>query len=165
MTTVFDLLRKLFEHERDSNAKVITMLESVPEDRRKDPDFTKALEKTSHIFLARRLWLFRLGHYPTAPASLFPVLPIPELKALMVDVEKEWSDYFAKLSEAELPKSIEYVRAGQKVRYVVEKALIQVGTHAFYHRGQIGMLVARLGGSFVDTDYVFWDKFEVIGNA
>ena len=30
--------------------------------------------------------------------------------------------------------------------------------HAFYHRGQIVMLVAELGGDTVDTDYLFWSE-------
>ena len=42
--------------------------------------------------------------------------------------------------------------------------MTQVNGHAWYHRGQIGMLVSRLGGKFVDTDLVLWDKPEVLGD-
>jgi uncharacterized damage-inducible protein DinB len=34
--------------------------------------------------------------------------------------------------------------------------------HAWYHRGQIAMLVKDLGGETVDTDYIFWNRPTVL---
>jgi uncharacterized damage-inducible protein DinB len=43
-------------------------------------------------------------------------------------------------------------------RWPLVDLLTQVFGHAWYHRGQIAMLVKDLGGETVDTDYIFWNR-------
>ena len=163
MHSLSDRYRLWFDHERDSNTKMLAMLESIPAANRTGPDYTKALEKAAHIALARKLWFYRLGKLSSPPANLFPAMSVEEMKPLFVEMENEWAAFFATLTDDDLAKPIEYVRQGLKLRYTLEAALTQTNGHAWYHRGQVGMLVAKLGGTFVDTDFVFWHKPEVLG--
>ena len=49
MKSLADRFRQWYEHERDSNAKSLAMLASVPVERRTDPLFQKALDKMAHL--------------------------------------------------------------------------------------------------------------------
>lgn len=164
MKTLADRFRRWFEHERDCNLKMIEMLRSIPETRRGEPDFVKALSKTSHLATAREMWLVRLGGSDgPMPKWDAPSTPLEELPARFERLERAWSAYLAQLDEAELERVLQWSRAdGQTWRWNVEGVLTQVNGHAWYHRGQIASLVAGLGGKAVDTDYIFWAKPEKI---
>jgi uncharacterized damage-inducible protein DinB len=92
-------------------------------------------------------------------------MTLDEIRTLFTQIEKDWTHYLASLTDADLAQPMEYTRMGNRMRYTIEGALTQTLGHAFYHRGQVGTLVAMLGGKFVDTDYVFWHKPEVLGPA
>ena len=47
---------------------------------------------------------------------------------------------------------------GKRYRWRLLDLLTQVFGHAWYHRGQIAMLVNDLGGEAVDTDFIFWNR-------
>ena len=67
--TMPDRFREWYDYERDCNAKTVAMLESVPADRRSDPDYTRALRKLAHLVAARWMWLWRLGRIDDHPPS------------------------------------------------------------------------------------------------
>jgi uncharacterized damage-inducible protein DinB len=165
VTSLADRFRLWFEHEKDSNAKLIAMLESIPAEKRTDPLYAKVLTKAAHIAVARQIWFYRIGQTTVMPTDFFPSMTLAEMKALFAKVEAEWTAYLATLMDADLAKPIEYVRMGNRMRYTVEGALTQTNGHAWYHRGQVGTLVALLGGKFTDTDFVFWHKPELLGPA
>jgi uncharacterized damage-inducible protein DinB len=159
MKTLADRFRRWFEYERDCNAKSLQMLESVPVERRKEAEFQKAVDRMAHLVAARRRWLQRLGLRSDAP-SLFPQHTVlADLPALIADVESGWDSYLSQLDEAELARILEWEAGdGHRYRWDVEGVLTQTFGHAWYHRGQIAQLVAKLGGKAVDTDYIFWCK-------
>jgi uncharacterized damage-inducible protein DinB len=163
LKTLADRFRRWYEYECDCNAKSLTMLASVPADRRTTPEFQKALGRMAHLVAARRRWLNRLGHWPEAP-ELFPQgTTLDELPSLVAATEAAWLRYLRRLDEAELAREFEWQLAdGRHYRWNVEGALTQVSGHAWYHRGQIAQLVAALGGQAVDTDYILWSKPERI---
>ena len=161
MTGLADRFRNWYEHERDSNAKCLTMLASVPAERRTDPLFQKALDKMAHLVAARRRWLYRLGAYSELP-EIFPTGVLEELPALVSATEAAWVAYLAKLDDAALAKPFEWEFNGQRMRWHLAGVLTQVNGHAWYHRGQIAMLVTMVGGTMVDTDYIFFAKPEKI---
>lgn len=162
MNSLADRFRRWYEHERDSNAKTLAMLESVPADRRADPLFEKAVGKMAHLVAARRRWLARLGLSTELPEP-FPKTPLAELPALVAAVEAKWTAYLATLNDAALAKTIEWEFNGTKMRWNLEGLLTQTNGHAWYHRGQVAMLVSMLGGTMVDTDYIFFAKPEKVG--
>jgi uncharacterized damage-inducible protein DinB len=159
MKTFADRFRRWYEYERDCNAKSLTMLASVPPERRGAPEFQKAVDRMAHLVAARRRWLNRLGAWPEAP-DLFPQgNKLEDLPDLVSATETAWTQYLQRLDEAELAREFDWqIANGDRYRWNVEGVLTQVFGHAWYHRGQIAQLVAALGGKAVDTDYIFWSK-------
>lgn len=154
-----DRLRHLYEHERDASAKVIRMLESVPHAQQSSAQFERALSKAAHVQIARHAWLFRLGKTPDKPAEFFPKVSIEQLRAMTADVERRWLAYLATLTDADVFGEFEYVGLdGKRRRWVLFELFTQLTGHAWYHRGQVAMLVKDLGGEPIDTDYVFWQR-------
>lgn len=161
MTSMADRFRKWYEYERDCNAKSIAMIESVPAERRAEPEFQKAVDKMAHLVAARRRWLHRLGHWKDAPPPFPQGTPVTELSTLVADTEAAWVRYLSQLDEQELARTFEWQMAdGKRYRWDIEGMLTQVFGHAWYHRGQIASLVAGLGGKAVDTDYIFFCKLK-----
>ena len=164
MTSLADRFRRWYEHERDSNAKTLGMLASVPADRRTAPEFQKAVDRMAHLVAARRRWLYRLGRLPDLPA-IFPTgTALESLPAAVADTEQAWVSYLNTLDDAELAREVEWVAPDNKrYRWTIEGILTQTNGHAWYHRGQIAQLVAALGGTAVDTDYILWCKLTPLG--
>jgi len=153
-----------YEHERDSNAKALRMLESVPAANRSSPPFAKAVGRLAHLVAARHMWLHRLGVRSDRPAGWFPDTNIEALPALVADVERSWTAFLAVLDDDAVFREVEFTASdGRRLRWPLIELLTQVSGHAWYHRGQIAMLVADLGGEPIDTDYIFWHRPAVVG--
>ena len=164
MKTLADRFRKWYEHERDCNTKIVQMLASVPEPRRSEPHFEKALAKATHLITAREIWLKRLGHFDGAPAGWdVPTATLADLPARFARIEGAWVKYLEGLSDADLAARFEFGGSFGRYRWDIEGLLTQVNGHAWYHRGQIASLVAELGGKAVDSDYIFWAGVEKLG--
>ena len=164
MKTLSDRFRRWYDHERDSNAKCIEMLNSVPAEKQKTEKFQKAVDKMAHLVTARQRWLTRLGYWTEVP-SLFPKgTPLADLPAMVAKTEAAWIDYLSKLDEKELNREVQWqaVFDNKYYRWNIEGILTQVNGHAWYHRGQVASLVADLGGKAVDTDYLFFAKLEPV---
>jgi uncharacterized damage-inducible protein DinB len=166
MTSLADRFRRWYEYERDCNAQALAMLASVPADQRSRAEFQKAVDRLSHLVAARRRWLSRLGHLSEAP-KLFPSgTQLADLPTAVADTEQAWVTYLSQLDDAGLARELEWAAGdGRRYRWTVEGVLTQLFGHAWYHRGQIAQLVAALGGTTVDTDYIFWCKLAPIGAA
>jgi uncharacterized damage-inducible protein DinB len=159
MKSLADRFRRWYEYERDCNAKSLQMLESVPTERRSDPQFQKAVDRMAHLVAARRRWLNRLGQFREAPGFFPKETKLSDLSRMVADTEAVWTAYLERLDDAELARVFEWEATdGKRYRWDVEGILTQVFGHAWYHRGQIAQLVAALGGKAVDTDYIFWCK-------
>lgn len=159
MKTLADRFRHWYEYERDCNAKCLTMLSSVPAERRDTPEFQKAVDRLAHLSAARCRWLNRLGHWDDLPAVFPQGTKLSDLPAMLAATEEAWVKYLHGLDDTDLAREFEWqLENGQRYRWTVEGLLTQVFGHAWYHRGQIAQLVAGLGGKAVDTDYIFWSK-------
>ncbi len=151
--------RLLYDYERDCNAKVLAMLRSVPDPRRTDPQFARALGKAAHLIAARHMWLFRLGICADKPSDWFPPTTLEELPAVTADVEQRWVSYLAGLTEEAVLAEVAWTgHDGKRRRWPLIDLLTQVFGHAWYHRGQIATLVKDLGGQPIDADYIFWNR-------
>jgi uncharacterized damage-inducible protein DinB len=163
MKSLADRFRRWYEYERDCNAKSLAMLASVPVERRSTAEFQKAVGRMAHLVAARRRWLHRLGHWPEAPVPFPSGTALADLPALVADTEAAWTAYLGRLDERELARELEWQGPdGRRYRWDVEGVLTQTFGHAWYHRGQIAQLVAGLGGTAVDTDYILWCKLPPI---
>jgi uncharacterized damage-inducible protein DinB len=163
MNSLADRFRRWYEYERDCNAKSLEMLASVPAANRATAEFEKAVGRMAHLVAARRRWLYRLGHWPEPPEPFPRGTALADLPALVADTEAAWVAYLSRLAEGELARTLEWQAPdGRRYRWDVEGVLTQTFGHAWYHRGQIAQLVARLGGKAVDTDYIFWCKLPAV---
>ena len=161
MTTMADRYRRWFAYEKDAHDKTLASLETVPEERRSDPEYRRALGLVGHLAAARQLWLFRFGVRGKGPSTVAELFPddtsLDELRESLSDMHGEWSDYFRELDETELARVFEYrALEGARFRNRVEDLLTQLFGHSWYHRGQVASIVRALGGTPAVTDYVFW---------
>jgi uncharacterized damage-inducible protein DinB len=156
--------RTLYAYERDCNAKALQMLHSVPPESRSTEQFSRAVAKLAHLVAARHNWLFRLGLLE-APVDWFPPTTIDQLPAAIGDIEDRWTAYLANLTDEDLAADFTYTGYdGKPRRWRLLDLLTQVFGHAWYHRGQIALLVKDLGGQPIDTDYIFWNKPTILAN-
>ena len=150
-------LRSLYDHEIDSNHKMLAMLDSVPEASRSDHRFQQAVSLGAHLAACRENWLdcILTGGQNMVPWSE-PDSNLATLRPRFAALEKSWTDYLAALEEPQLARDFEFDENGGRFAIKTEVQLLQLVGHAPYHRGQIALLVDQLGGHTVDTDYVYW---------
>jgi uncharacterized damage-inducible protein DinB len=160
LPTLVEQYRGWFEYEKDSHRKVLASFETVPEEGRRSEPFQKAMNLMGHIVAARQIWLHRFGAPVERPAILFPTdATYDGLLAELEVMERDWSDYFGRLGEAELERTFDYLTSeGTRFRSVVADVLIHVYGHSLYHRGQIASLVRAAGGEPAKTDFIFWSR-------
>ena len=126
---------------------------------RASSQFTRAVGKMAHLVAARHMWLFRLGVVTDRPESWFPSTTLDQLPAAVEAIEQRWTAYLARLTDSDLTADFVYTGSDdRRYRWRLLDLLTQVFGHAWYHRGQIAMLVKDLGGDVVDTDYIFWNR-------
>jgi len=157
--------RHWYEYEKDCNRKALQMLHSVPPTGRSSASFLRAVAKMAHLVAARHMWLHRLGVVPDHPESWFPATTLEQLPALVSTIEERWTAYLASLTEEDVAGEFTFTGSdGKRYRWRLLDLLTQVFGHAWYHRGQIALLVKDLSGEPVDTDYIFWDRPTVLGD-
>lgn len=156
--SIADRYRRWFDYEKEAHAKVVHSLDTVPEDRRSSPEYTRALSILAHVAGARLIWLYRLGGTPNPPADIFPKNPtLNEVVGNLQNAHKQWDDHWSRLTDADLDRVFEYqsLDAG-KFRNRIEDIMTQLHGHSLYHRGQIAILVKQAGGQPAATDFVYW---------
>jgi uncharacterized damage-inducible protein DinB len=156
--TLPDRYRRWFEYEKDSHAKVLVSLNSVPAQNRGAAPFKKAVDLLAHIVAGRLLWLFRLGGASAPPSDLFPQgFPFENLASRIQEMEALWDVFLARLDDSQVARTIEYrTTEGSFFRNNIEDILTQLYGHSLYHRGQIASLVRASGGEPAKTDFIFW---------
>lgn len=158
MNVLVTRYRHLFEHEKDSNCKLLAMLASVTEEKRADPRFQQAVNLAAHLAACRENWLDRMVVQGEAQVAWFEEkAELDDLPERFAMIEAAWTQYLAQLLDTDLAAEFEFpIRDGRRFRWYVEGQILQLIGHGNYHRGQIALLVDQLGGESVDTDYLFW---------
>ena len=148
--------RHWYDHERDANAKMLDMIESVPESARADVRFARALVLAAHLAACRENHLEAFHGRPPV-AYWFPeTVALPSLRPRFAALETAWCDYLDSLTDATLVRDVELRDGDFRYLWNIEGQTFQLLGHAAYHRGQIALLIDDLGGTTVDTDYVDW---------
>src|SRR6185503_9233072 len=105
---MIDRYRRWFDYEKDSHAKTIASLNSVPAELRNGEAFRKAVYLMGHIIAARRMWLFRFG-VAGQNAELFPQdVTLEQLAHQISEMEQLWTEYLLGIADAELQRVFEY---------------------------------------------------------
>jgi uncharacterized damage-inducible protein DinB len=152
--------RRWFQYEKDAHALVMASLHNVKPELRTKPEYAKAVSLLAHLVAARRMWLFRLGVDPHEPKEFFPQgMTLEQLEQGLEEMSRLWSDYLAKLTDADLARPFEYKSydAG-RMRNTIEEVLTQLFGHSNYHRGQIAQLLRQMGAEPAVTDYIYWSR-------
>lgn len=150
--------RTWFEHECDSNEKMLAMIESVPADGHTDERFHRSLTLAGHLAACRENWLDRMTTGGENQTEWWPtaISDIASLRTRYSAMETDWRNYLLELDNDALAQDFEFASGGRRYRWNIEGQLVQLLGHAHYHRGQIALLVTQLGGEAVDTDYLYW---------
>ncbi len=156
--TVPEIFRNWYEQEADGDQKILSMLESVPAERQDSEEYRRALNLATHLVACRKNWLARIRARPEEAGDWWPTTDsLSDLRERMMVLEAHWTEYFAGLTPEEFNRDFEYeLSDGKRYRWNVGSQLMQLVGHAFYHRGQIAILVDMLDGKMVDTDYLYW---------
>lgn len=162
--SLIERFRKWYEYERDCNAKTLKMLNSVPMERRSEPNFARAVMKMAHLIVARHNWLCRLTGNGEPMRDRFPNWPLEDLAPKLAILEQQWVNYLVTLNDSDLEREFSWTFPGynKKHRWKIVDLFTQVTGHAWYHRGQIATLVKDLGGEPVETDYIDWEPGMII---
>lgn len=156
--SLLERYREWYEYEKDCNARMLAMLESVPEANRRDPRFQRAVTLADHLVAGREKWLdYMDGEGRNQLAWWDEQCELAALRPRFAAVESQWTDYLARLEADRLAQDFEFTEAnGERFRLPIAVQLEQLIGHASYHRGQVALLVDQLGGETVDTDYTDW---------
>ena len=152
-----DELRRLFEWDAWANHAALESIRTATDGAGGAANaaaLPRALRIAAHLFGAGRLWLDRLHGDPPS-MDVWPVLSIDQCAESFGELDRAWSAYLGKLSDAELRRRVAYVNSkGERWENMVRDVLIQVTHHGCYHRGQIALLVRDSGASPAYTDYI-----------
>ena len=155
-----DQFQRLFEYEQNAHAKMLESVRLAAPHHQADADFIRIIDLASHIVTCRGMWLTRIRGGIGLPSTLFPTgLTLIDLEREVARTEQEWREYLETIDERELVRCVDYVSyEGGVFRSSVHDILVQLFGHSLYHRGQIALLLRRLGASPAATDFVFWSR-------
>lgn len=151
--------RRWFTYERDVHRLALDSLTRLDDVQKSSPSFQKAVDLFAHVIAARRMWLFRFG-VTTEKVELFPRdVKMEALLPLIEQMEFDWDQYLATLTDEGLERVFEYTAYdGKRFRNSIGDILTQLFGHSWYHRGQIAALVRAMGGEPAVTDFVYWAR-------
>ena len=158
LTSLSDRFRYWFKHECHANSLALQSIDSVPEIGREKPEYQRALQIFSHIVAARKIWLERFGILPLSSKAMFPdQVNLDEVTKNWTEVSAFWQNYLETMTDEKLAETFQYksMDAGH-FGNTIEEVLTQLNGHAWYHRGQIAMLVRTAGGQPAITDLIYW---------
>jgi uncharacterized damage-inducible protein DinB len=160
-----DQFRRLFEYEQDAHARVLESLRLAVPHYQADADFIRAIDLAAHIVTCRAMWLTRIRGGIGLPSTLFPTgWSLIDLEREFARTEQEWRACLATIDRNELVRCVEYVSyEGRTFRSSVHDILVQLFGHSLYHRGQIALLLRRMGASPAATDFIFWSRTGELG--
>ena len=156
--SLLERYRALYEHEKDSNHKMLASLESVPEANRSEARFQQAVTIAGHLAACRENWLDHMDREGRNQVAWWDQkCELATLRPRFAALESQWTDYLARLDEGRLARDFEFSESnGERFSLPIEVQIVQLIGHASYHRGQVALLVDQLGGETVDTDYADW---------
>lgn len=148
-------LSRLFRYVAWADRRVLEALRATPSAH------DEALPLLAHLLAAEHVWLARLEQRePRHP--VWPALGLDDCDRLAAENEAGYRALLGRLGDAQLSEAVRY-RTSQGREFVtpVLDILTQVVTHGPYHRGQIARIIARAGGTALNTDFItFAREFE-----
>lgn len=155
-----ETFRRFFAYEKDAHAKTLASLSAVPPEKRAAPEFRKAVDLVAHIAGARWFWLQRIDGTTERPLKMFSKdFPLADLPARVSEMEAAWSRFLDGLTDADLSRLVEWGPAdGPRFTNTLEDVLTQLFGHSTYHRGQIALLIRKIGGEPAATEFIYFAR-------
>jgi uncharacterized damage-inducible protein DinB len=161
--------KNLFDYNRWANGLTLDAAASISDEK-----FTigvvssyRSLRDTlTHILSAEWVYLMRcLGESPKQMLDPAIFADVKSVRMKWDEVNREWQNFIAQLSEETLQKEIEYTNfRGERWKYPLNQILQHVVNHSTYHRGQITSQLRMLGAKPVMTDYLYYWDLQIKGN-
>jgi uncharacterized damage-inducible protein DinB len=140
-------LPKLIDHMEWADARALESVRNA-----KTPN-AKAGELLAHILGATHNWMSRIAGRP-ATLAIWPTLSADEMSLARENVA-ELRTLLDRATDVDFSRVVAYRNsAGHPFASTVEDILLQVVTHASYHRGQVAMLLRQSGSEPIATDYI-----------
>lgn len=161
-------VREWFAFHRWGNHQTLdaaAALDPEPFTRDLGSSFRSVRDTLVHLLSAEWLWVERWRG--VSPRRRLDPADFPDLAAIRrrwAEVEEAQDDYLAGLTEEALGETFAYVNpAGEPWDYPLWQVMVQIVTHACYHRGQVTTLLRQLGALPVETDLLTY--YDVGGGA
>jgi len=145
-------LPKLIDHMEWADARALESL------RKATPPNAKCRELIAHILGATHNWMSRIAGRP-ATIPIWPTLSDDEMERLAGENIAGLRKLLDGATEVDFARVVAYRNsAGHPFESTIEDILLQVVTHASYHRGQIAMLLRQSGNEPIPTDYIAFTR-------
>ncbi|MFH0882053.1 MAG: DinB family protein [bacterium] len=104
-----------------------------------------------HTIAVDKLWLERIEH--GGRPALDELTDFAEAKELMIELKKQWKDFFDGLTNEAMAGEITFQNTrGISITVTLGEILMHVFNHGTYHRGQVARAVRLSGGEPISTD-------------
>ena len=154
----------LYDYNRWANARTLDAASALTAEqftRDMSSSHASVRDTLAHILAAEMIWLKRWnGMSPRALLGAADFPHLPALRAGWAEVEREQSDFIARLTDESLARVIAYTNTkGEEWKYPLWQMLQHVVNHSSYHRGQVAAMLRQLGAEPAPTDFlVFFDS-------
>jgi uncharacterized damage-inducible protein DinB len=113
-----------------------------------------AQRELAHVVGTAETWLSRIQRRP-ARVAIWPSLSLAELAALAPTVHGSYAAYLARLTDADLERTITYVNsAGLSFTNTIVDILMHVALHGQCHRGKVNLLLRHAGAAPAPVDFI-----------
>ncbi|HYM23255.1 MAG TPA: DinB family protein [Vicinamibacterales bacterium] len=157
--TVKDI-QALYEYGYWANGKILPVVAQLtPEQftRQVAGSYGSVRNTMVHMMSAEWGWMDRCGGPPRGPALKADDYPTP---ATVIDrwriVERDMRAFLAKLTDADLDRSVEFAFGGPTHVRTVCQLLRHAANHGVHHRGQVALLLRALGVVPGNVDMLFY---------
>ena len=157
--TVKDI-QALYEYGYWANGRILSVVAQLtPEQftRQVAGSYGSVRNTMVHMMSAEWGWMDRCGGPPRGPALKADDYPTP---ATVIDrwriVERDMRAFLAKLTDADLDRSVEFAFGGPTHVRTVSQLMRHAANHGVHHRGQVALLLRALGVVPGNVDMLFY---------
>lgn len=144
--------QRLLAYAAWASRRVISAVRATPEAH------AEAMPLLAHMLAAEHVWLARLEHREPTHA-VWPTLSLEQCAALADENQAGYQAFLSQLDESRLTELIRYSNSrGDSFATSVADILTHVALHGPYHRGQLAKIIARCGGTAINTDFIMFER-------
>lgn len=146
-----DYFLRMFGYDQYANNQMLATMRqaSTPQ---------KTLTLMAHLLGAQQRWLKRCKNESEAGLEMFPQTETVPFEMLIVQNNREWTDFLNELADTDLNRTIVYkTTTGTEFSNTIAEIATQVINHGTHHRAQIGQQLKLAGiEALPPVDYIFY---------